>query len=167
MRKDKEASREVPDARWLSFALVVSHFNDFVTDRLRDGALRALASAGVSTDEVSVLLVPGSFELPLAARCAAETKRFDAVICLGCLIRGAPAHFEYIASAVSSGIIKASAETKVTISFGVLTTNSVEEALERAGQGPSNKGWEAAIAAIEMVILLRELVQSRKDESSA
>ena len=112
-------------------------------------------------------LVPGSFELPLAARCAAETKRFDAVICLGCLIRGATAHFEYIASAVSSGIIKASAETKVPISFGVLTTNSVEEALERAGQGPSNKGWEAAIAAIEMVILLRELVQSRKDESSA
>ena len=123
MRKDKEASREVPDARGLSFAL--------------------------------------------AARCAAETKRFDAVICLGCLIRGATAHFEYIASAVSSGIIKASAETKVPISFGVLTTNSVEEALERAGQGPSNKGWEAAIAAIEMVILLRELVQSRKDESSA
>ena len=111
--------------------------------------------------------MPGSFELPLAARCAAETKRFDAVICLGCLIRGATAHFEYIASAVSSGIIKASAETKVPISFGVLTTNSVEEALERAGQGPSNKGWEAAIAAIEMVILLRELVQSRKDESSA
>jgi 6,7-dimethyl-8-ribityllumazine synthase len=167
MRKDREASREVPDARGLSFALVVSRFNDFVTDRLQDGALGALASAGVSTDEVSVLSVPGSFELPLAARCVAETKRFDAVICLGCLIRGATSHFEYIASAVSSGIIHASAETRVPISFGVLTTNSVEEALERAGQGPSNKGREAAIAAIEMAILLRELVRSCKDESPA
>ena len=155
MRKDREALQEAPDARGLSFALVVSHFNDFVTDRLRDGALEALASAGVSTDEVSVLSVPGSFELPLAARCVAETKRFDAVICLGCLIRGATSHFEYIASAVSSGIIKASAETKVPISFGVLTTNSVEEALERAGQGPSNKGREAARAVLSILGILK------------
>ncbi len=147
------------DARGLRFALVVSRFNDFVTDRLQAGAIEALTTVGALPDSVTVVAVPGSFEIPLAARRAAETSRFDAVICLGCLIRGATAHFEYIASAVSQGISEAAATTRVPMTFGVLTTNSVEEALERAGSGPANKGWEAAMAAVEMATLLRDLAR--------
>ena len=133
------------------FALIVSKYNDFVTDRLQMGALAAFAKAGIAADAVTTLQVPGAFELPLAARLAAETGDFAAVVCLGCLIRGATPHFEYIASAVAHGLTSASADTAVPITFGVLTTNSAEEALERAGEGASNKGWEAAAAAIEMV----------------
>ena len=135
------------------YAIVVSQFNDFVTDRLQAGALEALQAAGVNGDDVSVIKVPGAFEIPFAAKRAAQTGRFRAVICLGCLIKGATAHFEYIASAVSHGIMNAAAETGVPMTFGVLTTNSAEEALERAAAGPSNKGWEAATAAFEMVNL--------------
>jgi len=141
----------------LRFALVVARFNDFVTDRLQAGALEALNAADVAPDDVAVLKVPGAFEIPLAARRAAETGRFDAIICLGCLIRGATAHFEYIASAASHGITEAAAATGVPMTFGVLTTNSAEEALERAGARSANKGWEAAMAAVEMATLLRRL----------
>ena len=141
----------------LRFALVVARFNDFVTDRLQAGALEALNAADVAPDDVAVLKVPGAFEIPLAARQAAETGRFDAIICLGCLIRGATAHFEYIASAASHGITEAAAATGVPMTFGVLTTNSAEEALERAGARSANKGWEAAMAAVEMATLLRRL----------
>ena len=129
----------------MRFAIVVSKFNDFVTDRLQAGALAALAAAGVATDDVTVVRVPGAFEIPLAAQHAAESGRFDAVVCLGCLIRGATPHFEYIASAVAHGLTTAAAATGVPMAFGVLTTNSVEEALERAGDGTGNKGWEAAV----------------------
>ncbi len=139
-------------------AVVVSRYNDFVTDRLQDGALAALAKLGIGTD-VTVIKVPGAFELPQAAQHAAATARFDAVVCLGCLIRGATAHFEYIASAVSHGITAAAAATGVPITFGVLTTNSVEEAIERAGDGPANKGWEAAVAAVEMATVIAQLRQ--------
>lgn len=135
----------------MRFAVIVSKYHDFVTDRLKTGALAALAAAGVKPDDVTVLQVPGAFELPFAARRAAETGRFRAIVCLGCLIRGATPHFEYIASAVSHGLTDAAGATGVPMTFGVLTTNSVEEALERAGEGSSNKGWEAATAAIEMV----------------
>jgi 6,7-dimethyl-8-ribityllumazine synthase len=152
-----EGSRE---AHGLRFAVVVSKFNDFVTDRLQAGALDALKAAGVATDDVAVIKVPGAFELPTAALRAAETGRFHAVACLGCLIRGATPHFDYIASAVSHGITRAALETGIPIAFGVLTTNSAEEALERAGSGPSNKGWEAAQAAVEMATLIRQLGQS-------
>jgi 6,7-dimethyl-8-ribityllumazine synthase len=138
-------------------AVVVSKYNDFVTDRLQAGALAALEKAGVGSDRITVIRVPGAFEIPLAAHHAAATKTFDAVVCLGCLIRGATAHFEYIASAVSHGITAASAATGVPISFGVLTTNSVEEAIERAGDGPSNKGWEAATAALEMASIVTQI----------
>jgi len=134
----------------LRVAVVVSKYNDFVTDRLQAGAVDALRKAGVADRNVTIIRVPGAFEIPLAAQKAAATRRFHAIVCLGCLIRGATAHFEYIASAVSHGITAASAATGVPISFGVLTTNSVEEAIERAGDGPSNKGWEAAVAAVEM-----------------
>jgi 6,7-dimethyl-8-ribityllumazine synthase len=141
------------------FAVVVSKYNDFVTDRLQTGALEALATAGVDRDEVTVVRVPGAYELPLAAQHAAESGRFDAVVCLGCLIRGETSHFEYISSAVSQGLTTAAAATGIPITFGVLTTNSVEEALARAGDGPTNKGCEAAMAAIEMAEVVAELTR--------
>src|SRR3954463_4341971 len=132
------------------FALVVSKYNDFVTDRLQVGALGALAAAGVATADITVVRVPGAFEIPLAALHAAESGRFDAIVCLGCLIRGETAHFEYISSAVAHGLTEGAAATGVPMAFGVLTTNSIEEALARAVDGPGNKGHEAAVAAIEM-----------------
>jgi 6,7-dimethyl-8-ribityllumazine synthase len=144
-------------ARGARFALVVSRYHDFVTDRLQAGALAALDEAEVLSDDVAVIKVPGAFEIPLAAQRAAETGQFDAVVCLGCLIRGGTPHFEYIASAVAQGITSAAAASGVPMAFGVLTTNSVEEALERAGSGSSNKGWEAARAAVEMATLIKKL----------
>ena len=143
------------------FAVVVSKYNDFVTDRLQTGALEALTSAGVDRDVVTVVRVPGAYELPLAAQHAAESGRFDAVVCLGCLIRGETPHFEYISSAVSQGLTTAAAATGIPITFGVLTTNSVEEALARAGDGPTNKGYEAAMAAIEMAEVVAKLTRQR------
>jgi 6,7-dimethyl-8-ribityllumazine synthase len=138
-------------------AVVVSRFNGFVTDRLRAGAEEALAQAGVSGDDLLLLHVPGAFEIPLAAQRVAESARVDAVVCLGCLIRGATPHFEYIASACAHGITAAAAATGVPMTFGVLTTNSVEEALERAAPGEANKGREAAIAALDLVRALQAL----------
>lgn len=144
-------------ARGLRFALVVARFNDFVTERLQAGALEALAAADVAEDDITIIKVPGSFEIPFAAQRAAETGRFHAVVCLGCLIRGETAHFEYIAAAAAQGITRAAAETGVPMTFGVLTTNSAEEALARAGARTANKGWEAAIAAVEMATLTQAL----------
>ena len=141
----------------MRFAVVVSKYNDFVTDRLQAGALAALESAGVAPDAVTVVRVPGAFEIPLAAQHAAESGRFDAVVCLGCLIRGETPHFEYISSAVSHGLTEAAAATRIPMAFGVLTTNSVEEALERAVDGPGNKGWEAAAAAVAMAEVVAQL----------
>ena len=141
------------------FALVVSRYHDFVTDKLQAGALAAIAAAGGRTEDVVVLSVPGAFEIPSAARHAAETGRFDAIVCLGCLVRGATPHFDFIAAAVAHGLTAASAETAVPMTFGVLTTNSIEEALERATDGPANKGWEAAVAAIEMAEVAARLAQ--------
>ncbi len=143
------------DARGLRFALVVSRFNDFVTDRLRAGAVEALAASGASPDDIDILQVPGAYEIPQAARAAARTGRYAAIVCLGCLIRGETPHFDYISSAVSHGIMQAAGETGVPMSFGVLTSNSAEQALERAVPGPANKGWEAASAAVEMATLVR------------
>jgi 6,7-dimethyl-8-ribityllumazine synthase len=140
-------------------AVVVSKFNDFVTDRLQAGALAALEAGGVSPGDVTLVRVPGAFEIPLAAQHAAESGRFDAVVCLGCLIRGETPHFEYIASAVSHGLASASAATGVPVAFGVLTTNSVEEALARSGDGPGNKGHEAAVAALEMADVIMQLAR--------
>ena len=139
------------------FAIVVSQYNDFVTERLQAGALAALAAAGVASDDVMVVHVPGAFEIPIAAQHVAETGRFDAIVCLGCVIRGATPHFEYIASAVANGLTAASAATGIPMAFGVLTTNSVEEAIERAGEGDANKGREAALAAVEMATLVAQL----------
>ena len=146
-------------ASGLTFAVVVSKYNDFVTDRLEKGALAALAHAGVRDDDVTVIRVPGAYEIPTAARMAAETHGFNGVIGLGCLIRGATPHFEYISSAVAHGLTTAAGETGVPMAFGVLTTNSAEEALERAVDGPSNKGWEAAMATVEMALIAAELAR--------
>ncbi len=147
-------SRTAPDGR---FAIVVAEFNDFITSRLLKGAREALAAAAVPDAQVTVLRVPGAFEIPVAARRAAESRRFDAVVCLGCLIKGATWHFEYIASACAHGIAEAASATGVPMAFGVLTTNSAEEALERAMDGPANKGYESALAAVQMTTLLRQL----------
>jgi 6,7-dimethyl-8-ribityllumazine synthase len=149
------------DGGSLHVLLVVARYNDFVTERLLAGALEALDVAGVARDNVTVMKVPGAFEVPLAARRAAETAHYDAIVCLGCLIRGETPHFDYIASTASRGIAKASAEMGVPMSFGILTTNSAEQAIERAGKGPANKGWEAAMAAVEMATLYRTIAGAR------
>ena len=145
-------------ARDLRVALVVSKYNDFVTDRLQAGALAGLAALGVADNAITVIRVPGAYEVPIGARQAADSGRFDAVVGLGCLIRGATPHFDFIADAVAHGLMRASAETGVPMAFGVLTTNSAEEALERVpDNGPANKGWEAAAAAVEMATVGRQL----------
>ena len=142
-------------------AIVVSRFNDFVTGRLLDGARAALADAGVAGADIEILHVPGAFEIPMAAQRVAETGKINAVVCLGCLIRGETPHFEYIAAACAHGITAAAASTGVPMSFGVLTTNSAEEALERAAAGPSNKGREAAEAALDMARLFERIGDGR------
>jgi 6,7-dimethyl-8-ribityllumazine synthase len=147
----------LPGAAGFRFAILVSRFNPSITEALRDGARAALAEAGAGETDVEELSVPGAFELPQAARCAAESGRFDAIVCLGCVIRGATPHFEYISSAVAQGIMDAAGDTGVPMAFGVLTTDSQAQAEERAVAGRDNKGWEAATAAIEMAVLFRRL----------
>jgi 6,7-dimethyl-8-ribityllumazine synthase len=149
-------SAPAPEAG-LRVALVVSRYHDVVTRRLQEGALAALAEAGVAGSAVEVFEVAGAYELPQAARAAAETGRFDAVVCLGCVIRGQTPHFEYIAGAAAHGVMQAALATRVPIAFGVLTTNSLGEALARAGAGPANKGREAAVAALDLARLFRRL----------
>jgi len=144
-------------ATGLRVALVVSKFNDFVTDRLQAGAVNALVGAGMDPTDITVVRVPGAFEIPIAAQHAAASGAFSAIVCLGCIVRGETPHFDYLASAVSRGITAAAAETRVPMAFGVLTTNSIEEAIARAGEGSANKGWEAAVAAIEMVGVVAQL----------
>jgi 6,7-dimethyl-8-ribityllumazine synthase len=145
----------------LRIAIVVSRFNDFVTERLLEGARAALHDAQIDDGNIDILHVPGAFEISMAAQRIAETGKVSAVVCLGCLIRGATPHFEYIASACAHGITAAAASTGVPMAFGVLTTNSVEEALERVQPGPSHKGREAADAAIEMARLFAEIGDGR------
>ena len=140
------------------FALVVSKYHEFVTERLQAGALAALSAADASED-VTIVRVPGAFEIPLAAQHLAESGRYDAIICLGCLIQGETPHMGIIAAAVAEQIAAAAGATGVPISFGVLTTNSVEEAIARAGEGPTNKGHEAAVAAIEMASVAAQLTR--------
>jgi len=134
----------------MRIAIVVAEFNAFVTSRLRDGAMAQLREAGIDEADVRVVRVPGAFEVPQMAAKLAAGGQFDGIVCLGCLIRGATPHFDYIASAVAHGVTSAALDTGVPMSFGVLTTNSAEEALERAGDGPDNKGREAAQAVLDM-----------------
>jgi 6,7-dimethyl-8-ribityllumazine synthase len=149
-----QGSRTAADCR---FAIVVSRFNPEITEGLLQGARRTLAEAGVADDGITLVRVPGAFEIPLAAMRLAETEQFDAVIGIGCLIKGDTMHFEYIAQAASTGIMEASLATGVPIAFGVLTTLTDEQAAARAADNDENKGREAALAAIEMATLLRRL----------
>ena len=149
------------DGSAFRFALVVSRFNEEITGSLRDAAVRALREAGAGQANVLVFDVPGAYEIPQAARAAAETGNFDAIVCLGCVIRGETPHFDYISSAVAHGITAAAGETGVPMAFGVLTTNTLEQARERAGDNDENKGREAAAAAIEMAALYKRLSSSR------
>lgn len=139
------------------FAIVASRFNGTITAGLLQGAREALAEASVREDDVTILWVPGAFEIPVTALRAAETGRYDAVICIGCVIKGETMHFEYIASAACQGIAEAAAVTGVPMALGVLTTLTEEQAMERAAAGPENKGREAALAAVEMATLFRQL----------
>jgi 6,7-dimethyl-8-ribityllumazine synthase len=147
--------------RGLRIALVVSRYNDFVTDRLRDAAVDTLVSEGLTRADVTTHEVPGAYEIPQGALAVARALGPDAVVCLGCIIRGATPHFEYISSAVAQGITNAALATEIPMAFGVLTTNSVEEALERAAPGAANKGREAALAAMEMALLRKNLGRSK------
>ena len=135
------------------FALVVSRFNDFITEKLLSGALDALIRSGTSDEDIEVVKVPGAFEIPLMAQKMAKTNRFDAVICLGAVIRGSTPHFDYVSAEVSKGVAAVSMESEIPVIFGVITVDSIEQAIERAGTKAGNKGWSAAIAAVEMANL--------------
>jgi len=145
------------NAQGVKFGIVMSRFNDFICDRLLAGALDALLRNGAEEKDIEVIKVPGAFEIPQVARKLALAKKYDAVICLGAVIRGATPHFDYIAAEVSKGIAMIGLESEIPISFGVLTTDNLEQAIERAGTKAGNKGWDAALAAIEMVNLYREM----------
>lgn len=139
----------------LKFALVASRFNEFITQKLLTGAQDALRRHGVSDDDVAIAWAPGAFEMPLVAKKLVETKRFDAVICLGAVIRGDTPHFEYIAAEVTKGIAKVGLDSSKPVIFGVITTDTLEQAIERAGTKAGNRGFDAAVKAIEMANLLK------------
>jgi len=143
------------DARGLRVALVVSRFNDLFTNKLLAGAVDCLQRHGCDPDAIDVVRVPGAFEVPLAAQAAAASGRYDAVVCLAAVIRGATPHFDHVAAQVASGVARAGLDTGVPVLFGVLTTDTLEQAVERCGTKSGNKGWDAALAAIEMVGVLR------------
>jgi len=145
------------NAQGLKFGIVVSRFNDFICERLLSGALDVLIRNGAAEGDVEIFKVPGAFEIPQAARKMALSKKYDAVICLGAVIRGATPHFEYIAAEVSKGIAMIGLESEVPVTFGVLTTDTLEQAIERAGSKAGNKGWDAALSAIEMANLYKEM----------
>ena len=144
-------------AKGLKFAIVVSRFNDFITGKLLDGAVDALVRHGAKDEDIDVVKVPGAFEIPLAAKKVAEKGAYHAVICLGTVIRGATPHFDYVAAEVSKGVASASLDTGVPIAFGVLTTDTIEQAVERAGTKSGNKGFDAAVTAIEMAQVFKKL----------
>jgi 6,7-dimethyl-8-ribityllumazine synthase len=141
----------------LRFGLVVSRFNEFISRKLLEGARDALGRHGVAEEDIAVAWVPGAFEIPLVARRIAESGQYDAVICLGAVIRGSTPHFDYIAAEVAKGIAQVGLQTGVPVLFGVLTTDTIEQAIERAGAKAGNKGFDAALGAIEMADLLRKL----------
>ncbi len=143
-------------AKGLRFSLIVSRFNEFITSRLMDGAIDALVRHGCSEEDINITWVPGSFETPLVAKKLARSGQYNAIICLGAVIRGATSHFDYVAAEVSKGIASVALETEVPVIFGVLTTDNLEQAIERAGSKAGNKGFQAAMAAIEMANLLKE-----------
>jgi 6,7-dimethyl-8-ribityllumazine synthase len=145
------------DAKGLRFAIVVSRFNSFITERLISGALDALHRSGASDDDLELIRVPGSWEMPVTVSTLLGQKRHDGIICLGAVIRGETPHFDYVAGEAAKGLAQASLASGVPVAFGVLTTNTLDQAIDRAGAKGGNKGFEAAMTAIEMANLLREL----------
>ncbi len=145
------------NAAGLRFALVVSRFNHFITGRLEEGAMDALVRHGADPAAVDVFRVPGAFEMPLAAKKIAASGKYDAVIAIGCVVRGSTPHFDYVAGEATKGLALAGLETGVPVSFGLLTTDNLEQAIERAGTKAGNKGWDAALSAIEMANLLKAM----------
>ena len=145
-------------AKGLKFGIVAARFNDFITSKLLDGALDALQRHGASDGDIEIVKVPGAYEIPLAAKKLAQSKKYHAVICLGAIIRGATPHFEYISAEVSKGVAAAALEAGLPVIFGVLTTDTIEQAVERAGTKSGNKGWDAALSAIEMANVMKQLV---------
>jgi 6,7-dimethyl-8-ribityllumazine synthase len=144
-------------AEGLRFAIVVGRFNSLITEKLLEGAIDCIIRHGGVEDNITIIRVPGSFEIPLAAKKAAKSGNFDAVICLGAVIRGATPHFDYVANEVTKGIAQVSLETEVPIAYGILTTDTIEQAVERAGTKMGNKGFDAALTAIEMANLIDEI----------
>ncbi|MDP4281996.1 MAG: 6,7-dimethyl-8-ribityllumazine synthase [Bacteroidota bacterium] len=145
------------DARGMKFGIAISRFNEFISSKLLGGCLDGLNRHGAESDSIEIVWAPGAFELPLVAKKMAMSKKYDAVICLGAVIRGATPHFDYVATEVSKGIASVSLETCKPIIFGVLTTENIEQAIERAGTKGGNKGFDAALSAIEMVNLLKSV----------
>jgi len=145
------------DGKGLKIGVVVSRFNDFIVERLLAGAVDGLVRHGVADKDITIARVPGSLEIPLAAQKMARSKRFDAVICLGCVIRGETSHYEQVCAEVTRGVARAALDSGVPVTFGVLTTENLQQAIERAGAKGGNRGWDAAEAAIEMVSLLKGL----------
>src|SRR5512137_45887 len=144
-------------AKGLKFGIVLSRFNNFIGERLLEGAMDALRRSGAEEGDCTVAMVPGAFEIPLVAKKMAKSGRYDAVICLGCVIRGATPHYAYIAAEVTKGIAMTSLEQEIPISYGVLVTDTIEQAIERAGTKIGNKGFDAAMSAIEMANLMKEI----------
>ncbi|MBU0988351.1 MAG: 6,7-dimethyl-8-ribityllumazine synthase [Proteobacteria bacterium] len=142
------------------FAIVVSRFNNFITDRLAEGAIDALVRSGARDEDIDVVKVPGAFEIPLIAKKMSEKGRYNAVICIGAVIRGATPHFDYVSAEVSKGIAMAGLESGVPVIFGIVTTDTIEQAIERAGTKSGNKGWSAAITAVEMANLIEVVDQA-------
>ncbi|MDR3605336.1 MAG: 6,7-dimethyl-8-ribityllumazine synthase [Desulfomonilaceae bacterium] len=147
----------VYDASGLKAVLVASRFNDFIVARLIDGAVDALVRHGMASDDITIVRVPGAFEIPQAINAAAQSKRYDMAIALGAVIRGSTPHFDYIASEVAKGVAQTALSSSIPVSFGVLTTDTLEQAIERAGSKAGNKGAEAAMSAIEMAGLLKSI----------
>lgn len=139
------------------YAIVVSRFNEFINNKLLGGALDCLSRHGVKEEEIEIVWVPGAFEIPLIAQKLARNTKYDAIICLGTVIRGATPHFDYVSAEVSKGIATVSLNSDKPVIFGVLTTDSIEQAIERAGTKVGNKGWDAAMAALEMINLIKEI----------
>ncbi len=149
------------DAGGLKFAIVVARFNSFITERLLDGAIDGLVRHGAKEEEIDVVRVPGSWELPLAVSEVAKSGKYNAILCLGAVIRGDTPHFDYVAGEATKGVSQVSMQTGVPIAFGVLTTNTVEQAVDRAGAKQGNKGFDAAMTAIEMANVLKRLREKR------
>lgn len=147
------------NASKLKIAIVTARFNDFITSKLLEGAVSGLTRHDITPSNITEVWVPGAFELPLAAQTLAETKKYDAVICLGAVIRGSTTHYDYVCSETAKGIANAGLKTGVPVIFGVITTETIEQAIERAGTKAGNKGWDSAMAAIEMANLLPKLKQ--------